>query len=188
MNAEALKLDRGRAAFLLVDLQEKLAKAMPPDGLARVERNVLALVEGAKALGVPLLVTEQYPQGIGATLPAIRAALPEGVTPIEKVEFSCLSSPAVADALARLGRRQIVVAGMEAHICVYQTARDLAAAGYQVFVPYDAVLSRVDDNRRVGLDLAARAGAVPTTTESVLFDLLGRAGTPEFKAVSRLVR
>lgn len=188
MTADALKLDRNRCAFLLVDLQEKLANAMPPDGLARLERNVLALVEGAKALDVPLLVTEQYPQGIGATLPAIRAALPEGVTPIEKVEFSCLLVPAVRGELERLGRRQIVVAGMEAHICVFQTARDLAAAGYQVFVPYDAVLSRVDDNRRVGLELAQRAGAVTTATETVLFDLLGRAGTPEFKAVSRLIK
>ncbi len=187
-SASELRLDRSRCAFLLVDLQEKLAAAMQPEALARVEKNVVALVEGARVLGVPLLVTEQYPQGIGATLPAIRTALPEGIVPIEKLDFSCLAVPAVASELERLNRRQVVVAGMEAHICVYQTVRDLAAAGYQVFVPHDAVLSRVDENRRVGLDLVARAGAVITATESVLFDLLGKAGTPEFKAVSRLIK
>ena len=183
-----MKLDRSRTALLVVDLQEKLAAAMDPAAMERVQRNVVALVEGAKALGVPLVVTEQYPQGIGPTLPAIRAALPEGTQAIEKVDFSCAAGPAVQAELERLGRDQLIVAGMEAHICVFQTVRDLAAAGRQVFVPHDAVLSRVDENRRVGLDLAQRAGAVVTSTETVLFDLLGKAGTPEFKLVSRLIR
>ena len=183
-----MKLDRSRTALLVVDLQEKLAAAMDPAAMERVQRNVVALVEGAKALGVPLVVTEQYPQGIGPTLPAIRAALPEGTQAIEKVDFSCAAVPAVQAELERLGRDQLIVAGMEAHICVFQTVRDLAAAGRQVFVPHDAVLSRVDENRRVGLDLAQRAGAVVTSTETVLFDLLGKAGTPEFKLVSRLIR
>lgn len=183
-----MKLDRSRTALLVVDLQEKLAAAMDPAAMERVQRNVVALVEGAKALGVPLVVTEQYPQGIGPTLPAIRAALPEGTQAIEKVDFSCAAVPAVQAELERLGRDQLIVAGMEAHICVFQTVRDLAAAGRQVFVPHDAVLSRVDENRRVGLDLAQRAGAVVTSTETVLFDLLGKAGTPEFKLVSRLIK
>lgn len=174
--------------MLVVDVQEKLARAMPPEAMERVKRNVLALVEGAKILGLPLVVSEQYPQGIGATLPEIREALPAGVSPREKLEFSCLSAAGIRSELEALGRRQLVLAGMEAHICVYQTARDLAEAGYEVFVPWDAVSSRVEENRRVGLELAEKAGAVVTSTETVLFDLLGKAGTPEFKAVSRLIK
>ena len=183
-----LKLERSRAALLVVDLQEKLAAAMEPGQLESTQRNVIALVEGAKAFSLPMLVSEQYPQGIGPTLPAIRAALPGETKAVEKVDFSCLTVPAIRAELERMGRDQLILTGMEAHICVYQTARDLVAAGYSVFVPHDAVLSRLDENRRVGLDLAARAGAVVTSTETVLFDLLGRAGTPEFKLVSKLIK
>lgn len=192
MNADLapspLRLDPARAALLVVDLQERLAAAMDAAALDRVVRNTIALVEGAKVLGLPVIVTEQYPKGIGPTLAAIRAALPDDARPIEKVDFSCAAVPAVREALARVGRDQLVVVGMEAHVCVYQTARDLAAEGRHVFVPHDAVLSRADENRRIGLSLAERAGAAVTATETVLFDLLGRAGTPAFKEISRLIK
>ncbi|WP_373048092.1 isochorismatase family protein [Vulgatibacter sp.] len=188
MNGQPLRIERDRVAFLVVDVQQRLAAAMDPDAMERMERRVVALVEGAKVLGIPLLVTEQYPQGIGPTVPMIRSALPEEAKPLEKLDFSCFAAPEVRGALEALGRNQLVLAGMETHICIFQTARDLAAAGYQVFVPWDAVISRVEENRRVGLELAARAGAVVTTTETVLFDLLARAGSPEFKAVSRLIK
>ena len=188
MRTDALRLERSRALLLVVDVQEKLAAAMDPAALERMERNVVALVEGAKTLGVPVVVTEQYPQGIGPTLGSIRAALPEGTKTIAKLDFSCAAVPEVQAELERHGRDQLVVAGMEAHICVFQTVRDLAAAGKHVFVPHDGVLSRRDDNRQVGLDLARQAGATVTSTESVLFDLLGRAGTPEFKTISKRIK
>lgn len=188
MSPHDLALDRRRVALLLVDLQERLAAAMDPAALERVQRNVVVLVEGAKLLDLPVVVTEQYPQGLGPTLAPIREALPPGTQPFAKVDFSCAKVPEVMDELRRLGRDQIVVAGMETHICVFQSARDLLASGRRVHVLHDAVLSRAEENRRVGLELIGRAGAAVTATETVLFDLLGRAGSDEFRAISRLVK
>ncbi len=182
---ESLKLERDRAVVLVVDVQERLLAAMPEGARAPLLRATQALVEGAKQLKVPVLATEQYPKGLGPTVPALRDALPGA--PHEKLDFSCAAVPAVKDALGS-GPRQVVLCGMETHVCVFQTARDLAALGHQVFVAEDAVASRTEANRRVGLSLMERGGAIVTSTEAVLFDLLGRAGTPEFKAVSALVK
>jgi nicotinamidase-related amidase len=185
-----LKISPNDALLLVVDMQERLAAAMPEEGLGRVTRSVVTLVNGARHLSVPALATEQYPRGLGPTLPAVREALAAhlGAPVIEKLAFSCQQSKEVAAALRAAGRRQIIVCGMETHVCVYQTARDLIAAGLQVFVPQDAVLSRTAENRDVGLRLIERAGGVITSTEAVLFDLLGAAGTPAFKAISALVK
>lgn len=185
-----LKISTNDALLLVVDVQERLAAAMPEEAMGRASRAVVTLLHGARHLGVPALATEQYPRGLGPTLPAVRealAALP-GAAVIEKVDFSCQQAKEAAAALRAAGRRQIIVCGMEAHVCVYQTARDLIAAGQQVFVPQDAVISRTVENREVGLRLIERAGGVITSTEAVLFDLLGAAGTPAFKAISALVK
>ncbi|HEX9241789.1 MAG TPA: hydrolase [Anaeromyxobacter sp.] len=180
------KLDRARAAVLVIDIQSRLTPAMPPDALARVVKYTRALVGAAKELGLPVLATEQYPKGLGPVLAEVREVLPS--PPLEKVHFSCGADPAFAAALEKTGRRQVIVCGMETHVCVFQTVRDLVASGYEVHVCADAVSSRTEEHRRVGLELCREAGAVVTTAETAIFDLLHRAATDEFKKVSPLVR
>ena len=179
-----LKLERKDAALLVIDVQERLCGAMRPEPLERMLNRTGALIEGARAMGLPIAFTEQYPKGLGPTLPALLAKVP-GASPHEKLRFSA-ALPEVLEALG--GRKQVIVAGMETHVCVYQTVRDLAAAGVTPFLAADAVISRTDEDRQVGLSLCAQAGAVTTTAEAALFDLLGEAGTPEFKVVSRAVK
>ncbi len=181
-----VKLDRSRAAILIVDVQDRLTPAMPPEALARVVKYGRALIGAGKELGLPVLATEQYPKGLGRTVPELREALP--AAPLEKVHFSCGADPAFAAALEATGRRQVVIAGMETHVCVFQTARDLAAMGYEVHVCADAVSSRTEEHRRTGLELCREAGAVITTAETAIFDLLHRAATDEFRKVAPLVR
>jgi nicotinamidase-related amidase len=182
----SLVLVRDRALLLVVDLQEKLAKAMAPEELARVEKNTAILIKAAQKLGVPVVASEQYPKGLGPTLESLRALLPE--PPVEKLEFSCGASRGIALRIYKEQRPQIIVAGMEAHVCVFQTVRDLQLGGYRAFVPQDAVCSRTDANKQVGLRLMDKCGATVTSTEAVVFDLLGAAGTPEFKEISALVK
>ncbi len=181
-----VKLDPSRALVLVIDVQERLCPAMPQDGLARLVKYTQALIGGARELGLPVLCTEQYPKGLGPTIPALRELLP--AAPISKMHFSCVPDPGFRAALESTLRRQIVVAGMETHVCVFQTARDLAAAGLSVHVCADAVVSRTEEHRRVGLELCREAGAVVTTAETALFDLLQQCGTPQFKKVSGLVK
>ncbi len=183
------RLDPSRSAVVVVDVQEKLAPAMSAEGLASVVRATTILVEAARATGAHVLATEQYPRGLGPTIAPVAALLAgAGASPVEKVAFSALGEPAFFRALRRLGVRDVVVVGMETHICVFQTARDLRALGYGVHVPFDGVASRRDDHRDVGLDLCRGAGASITTAETVAFDWLRRAGTDAFKTVSKLVR
>ena len=181
-----LKLDRSKAAVLVVDIQSRLTPAMPPEALASVVKYTRALVGAAKELGLPVLATEQYPKGLGNLIPEVRDVLPS--PPMEKVHFSCGADPAIAAVLEKTGRRQVVVCGMETHVCVFQTVRDLVAAGYEVHVCADAVSSRTDEHRRVGIDLCRQAGGIVTTAETSIFDLLHQAGTPEFKKVAPLVK
>jgi nicotinamidase-related amidase len=183
--ARSVRLDRARTVVLVVDVQERLCPAMPPGDLARLVKYTKALLGAARALELPVLATEQYPKGLGHTLPELRELLPP---PLQKLHFSCGADPGFAAALAATGRRQVVMAGMETHVCVFQTARDLAEAGYEVFVCADAVASRTDEHRQVGLTLCHEAGATVTTAETAIFDLLHQCATPEFKAVAPLVR
>jgi len=184
--AAALQLNREDCLFTLVDWQERLVVAMDEGRRTEAERNAARLLEGAGTLGLPVLATEQYPRGLGPTIEPLRTLLAD--PPIEKTAFACTGAPAYVEALEASGRRQVVVFGMETHVCVYQTVRQLLAEGYAVHVPVDAVLSRTADNRQVGLELCQQAGAVLTSTETLLFDLLGGAGAEGFKAISRLVR
>ena len=183
-----LSLSREQALILCIDVQERLAQAMPEELLERLVYNASNLLRGAQVLGVPVLVSEQYRKGLGLTLPTLSEALPAGTPRFEKLDFSAWADPAIAKAIVDSGRSQIIVFGVETHVCVYQTVRDLTHVGYRVHVPHDAVCSRDPENLRVGLVLAERAGATVTATATVLFDLLGRAGTPEFKAISALVK
>lgn len=179
-----LRLDRARAGLLVVDIQERLVKAMPPEGYARLLNRTVALIRGAQALGLPIAVTEQYRKGLGVTVPELSEVL--GNAPrFEKLEFSAWAPP-VRDAFG--ARDQLLIAGMETHVCVYQTARDLCAEGKSAVLCADAVLSRTGEDRALGLAMCERAGAFIASTELVLFDLLGKAGTPEFKAISAAVK
>lgn len=176
-------------ALLVVDIQEKLAAAMPEAMLAELVKNAGILLEAARTLGVTVLASEQYPKGLGATVPALASKLDQmGVARLPKLTFDACSDLALARALADSGARNVVVIGMEAHVCVFQTARELAKRGYAAHVVADAVASRREHNRSVGLGLCERAGAYVTVTETVVFDLLERAGTDAFKTLSKLVR
>ena len=186
MAAPHPKLDRKTSLVLLVDVQDRLTPAMPPEALARVVKYGRALLHAARTLDLPILCTEQYPKGLGRTLPELRELLPE--PPLEKTHFSCGADPAFAAKIAATGRKQVIVAGMETHVCVFQTARDLLAMGYEVHVCADAVSSRFEEHRLRGLDLCRQAGAVITTAETAIFDLLGQCGTPQFKKASALVK
>jgi nicotinamidase-related amidase len=178
-------------ALIVVDVQERLAAVMPD---ASAIENVGRLIDGARALGMRVLVTEQYPKGLGHTVAPLRerlAAFERPVPVIEKLDFDACDDANVAaqiDALKNAGVTTLVLAGMEAHICVAQTARGLADRGFRVMVAADATASRASENRRIAEGLWSRAGAVPTSTEAVLFDLVRRASGDAFKAISKLVR
>lgn len=179
------RLNRERAALLVVDVQEKLARAMNPTAFERVLNRTVAAITGARALGIPIVVTEQYPKGLGATLPQVKEALADAHAPIEKIDFSCVVDPV----MERLGGRdQVLVAGMETHVCVFQTLRDLADRKVQAYLLADASMSRTEEDKRIGIELAKEVGTVVTSVETALFDLLKKAGTAEFKAVSAAVK
>jgi nicotinamidase-related amidase len=184
--ASTLALDRAAALLMVIDVQEKLAAAMPKAPLAELERNAAVLIRAARRLEIPVIATEQYPKGLGPTVASLRELLPQ--EPMSKMEFSCGASKPIARHVLGSGRKQVVVVGMEAHVCVFQTVRDLIDGGFSVFVAQDAVLSRSEANRDVGLRLCEKAGATLTSTETVLFDLLGVAGTPEFKELTALIK
>ena len=186
IHPRSLALDRGDALVLLVDVQDKLARAMPAEGMARLKKNAAVLIRAAKRLELPVVATEQYPKGLGPTVPSLRELLPADA--MSKMEFSCGASKPIARQILATGRKQAIVAGMEAHVCVFQTVRDLLRGGFSVFIPQDAIVSRTEENRQVGLRLCEKAGATVTSTETVLFDLLGVAGTPEFKELAPLIR
>jgi nicotinamidase-related amidase len=177
----APKLDRDRAALVVVDVQEAFRKALPAfDG---VTSSVAKLVQGAEAMGVPIVVTEQYPQGLGHTVPEVADHLPDDLEPIEKVRFSA----AEAEGFDLAARDQALVCGIETHVCVNQTVLDLLDQGVEVHVVSDAVGSRSEENRELGLHKAERAGAVLTSVETALFELLRGSDAAEFKQVQALV-
>ena len=176
------RLDRERAALLVVDVQEAFRPALPD--FESVAKSVGKLVQGAEAMGLPIVVTQQYPQGLGETVPEVAEHLPGGLEPIDKVCFSA----AGAAGFDLDGREQALVCGIESHVCVNQTVLDLLDRGLEVHVARDAVGSRTDENRELGLHKAERAGAVLTSVETALFELLRGSDAPEFKRVQALVK
>jgi nicotinamidase-related amidase len=177
----APKLDRERTALVVVDIQEAFRKAVP--SFDAVAESAATLVQGAEAMGIPIVVTEQYPKGLGHTVPEVAEHLPEGLKPIEKVRFSA----AEADGFDLNGRDQALVCGIETHVCVNQTVLDLLDQGVEVEVVGDAVGSRTEENRELGLHKVEDAGAVLTSVETALFELLGGSDAAEFKQVQALV-
>jgi nicotinamidase-related amidase len=178
----APKLDRERTALVVVDIQEAFRKAVP--SFDAVAESAATLVQGAVAMGIPFVVTVQYPNGLGHTVPEVAEHLPEGLKPIEKVRFSA----AEAEGFDLNGRDQALVCGIETHVCVNQTVLDLLDRGVEVEVVGDAVGSRTDENRELGLHKVEDAGAVLTSVETALFELLGGSDAAEFKQVQALVK
>ncbi len=174
-------LDRGRAALVVIDVQEAFAKAVQQ--FEEVVRQTAILVRGARTLELPVLVTEQYPRGLGDTVGPVREALGDAVERLPKTVFSA----ARADGFDLAGRDQALVCGIETHVCVNQTVHDLLAGGVEVHVPVDAVSSRSEANRELGLRKMEESGAILTSVETALFELLGAAGSDEFKTIQKLV-
>lgn len=183
-NLDNFTLTREEAVFMVIDIQERLAPVMKYRD--QVIQNTNILVAVAISLGIPVIVTEQYPQGLGKTVPEIGSNLSTAST-YEKITFSGWTED-VAAALDGLGRRKIIVTGMETHVCVFQTVRDLLANNYQVFVVGDAVCSRTKGNYLNSLSLMSLMGAVIVNTETVFFDLMKKANTPEFKKLLPLIK
>ena len=174
-------LDRERAALVIVDVQEGFRRAV--GDFERVAHNAGVLAQGARALGLPLVVTEQYPKGLGTTAPEVSAHT-DGAAAVEKTVFSA----ARAEGFDLDGRDQALICGIETHVCVWQTASDLLGKGVEVHVARDAVGSRTEENRELGLGRMEGSGVVVTSVETALFELLGEAGGPEFKTVQGLIK
>jgi nicotinamidase-related amidase len=179
-------LDRAKALLLAVDFQVKLLP-LTWDAEGVVARTV-RLIRGAHLLGLPILATEQYPQGLGATDPRLIEALGADYRPLVKATMSCMGDASFREALAATGRRQVILCGIEAHVCVHQTAVDLAAAGYDVHLAADCVSSRRERDVELALRRSAQIGCKISTHEMAVFEMLGVSGTPDFKEWIRIVR
>jgi nicotinamidase-related amidase len=173
-------LDRKRSALVIIDVQEKLFPSIHDH--ARLLTRIDLLISAAALMKVPLLVTEQYPKGLGKTIEELRRVIPV-FQPLAKVDFSCVPAPGFKERLSSLQRDQVVLAGIETHVCVAQTALDLASAGENVFVAADATGSRRPLDAQVALQRLDRNGITITSAESIVFEWLRRAGTEEFKAI-----
>ena len=183
---ERFFLDRNSAQLVVVDVQEKLCRAMDPQVLEKLTSNISILLDTAAELGLPAVATEQYVKGLGETVPALKEKI--SAPRLEKMTFSCCGGDGFLETLAASGRRQVILVGMETHVCVLQTALELLCNGYVVHLVCDAVMSRRKENWKTALKTMTAAGVVLTSTESVLFQLLRVAGTEEFKKLSKLVR
>jgi nicotinamidase-related amidase len=180
------QLDRDQAVLVVIDVQERLIPAMKTKVYEKVRSNLVLLLDAANQLGIPVVTTEQYPRGLGHTTQELAEAC--GETVIEKVSFGCCGEPKFNEALQTTGRKQVIVTGMEAHVCVYQTVLGLLEDGYAVHLMRDAICSRTKENYQAGVENSAAAGAVISTTEMALFQMLKEAGTPDFKAISKMLK
>jgi nicotinamidase-related amidase len=175
-------IEAARSSLLIVDVQEGLAPVTADP--RRVYRGCSILMRAATRLGLPLVVSEQYPKGLGPTVGELLDLAPEGAV-MEKLHFSCAADPEIK---ARIATPQVVIAGMEAHVCVLQSALGFKAVGHEVFVVADATASRTEANHQAAMARLAANGVEVVTVEMVLFEWLHCAGTPEFKELSRLIR
>lgn len=179
-------LSANETLLLIIDIQDRLLPAMQ-DG-ERVVRNTGILLQAAAALHIPALVTEQYPKGLGPTVPTVKAAAGDDAPVMEKMHFSAWGDPAVRERIRGFDRPQIVIAGIEAHVCVLQTALDLAQTGHKVSVVADAISSRHPDSVAVASARMSTSGITLVTSEMCLFEWMGSAAHPEFKTLSRLIK
>jgi nicotinamidase-related amidase len=175
------------SVLVLIDIQQRLTAAMPNAVGERLIAQVSILLTAAKMLSLPIIVTEQYPKGLGPTESALKLLLSEKVPVIEKTSFSAAKVDSFLAAIADTKRTQIILTGMETHICIMQSALDLQQQGYQVFVVEDAVSSRTITNQINALQRLRQAGVIISNVESIIFEWLGDAKHPAFKSVSKLI-
>jgi len=185
MQKKPLRITRAKAGLVVVDIQERLLPLIFEK--ERLVQNTVLLLKGAAILGLPVCVTEQYRKGLGLTAPEIAAAI-AGFAPMEKVTFSACGAAGFRAALEAKNITDVILCGMEAHVCILQTCLDLLEQRFRVFVVADAVSSRTPENHRLGVERMREAGAVIVSTEMALFELLERAATEEFKQILALVR
>ena len=186
MFSGGLLADAADSFLLVVDVQQRLTAAMDPSAVEALCRNINRLSQAASSLDIPVIKTEQYPQGLGATLEPINSCLPD--SSLEKTSFSCCGADGFGGALIDSGCGQAIVVGIESHVCVLQTAIELLGQGLTVFVVADATLSRSPDNHANAMQRLDKAGIVVSNTESVLFEWLRDAAHPEFKTISKSLR
>lgn len=181
-------LSAQNSLLIVVDLQSKLSAAMPEAEAQLVAANTRSLVEAAGLLNIPVLLTEQYPKGLGPTDTTITDILPEGTLIFDKTGFSCCAAEGFTDTVANTDRKQIILVGQEAHVCVLQTALELLHLGYQLHVVEDAICSRKAEHKFYALQRMQQQNATITNYESVLFEWVRNSTHPEFKKISGLLR
>jgi nicotinamidase-related amidase len=187
MNIEKFILRREDTALFAIDIQERLAAAMDKTIVSQLVRNTNILIEAAKLFSMPIIASEQYRKGLGATIGAVQEKL-GGVEVFEKLHFDCAKDAPLGNKIAEAGRKKFILAGIEAHVCVFQTGLSLLGMGYEVVVASDAVASRRKPDWEYGLRALASAGAVVYPTETIAFLLLEKAGTDEFRKLSPLFK
>lgn len=186
INAEKL-CNAADSCFIIIDIQEKLTQAIPLKVIERLRSNTNILLNASNQLDVPVMVTAQYPKGLGPIEKNISSQLLDSAKYYEKTCFSCLGADGLKEHLTTLDKKQVVLVGIEAHICVLQSALDLTATGYDVFVVTDAIASRKLPNYESAITRLNQAGVIMTNTESVLFEWLRDAAHPEFRNLSKLI-
>jgi nicotinamidase-related amidase len=179
-------LELNQSALVIIDMQEAFRTKLP--GFAEIAERISVMVQGAQLLHLPIIVTEQYPKGLGHTAAEIKNALPAEIEVIEKTAFSSCGAAQFRAQLETLGVRQVLVCGIEAHICVNQTTHDLLERGYQVHLLTDCIGSRYASNKEVGIAKMELSGAIPSSLELSLFELMRDAKHEQFKAMQRLVK
>jgi len=179
-------LELNQSALVIIDMQDAFRTKLP--GFAEIAERISVMVQGARLLHLPIIVTEQYPKGLGHTAAEIKNALPSEIEVIEKTAFSSCGAAQFRTQLEAIGTRQVLVCGIEAHICVNQTVHDLLAANYQVHVLTDCIGAREENNKQVAIAKMTASGAILCSIEMALFELIGDAMYPEFKRIQALVR
>ncbi len=183
--AEEALLSRDETALIIIDVQEKLFEKV--EDREKIADNICRLIRFANILGIPIILTEQYPKGLGPTIHRIRELIPN-VKPIEKIEFSCMASEEFRRRISEIKVKNLVLTGIEAHICVAQTAIEAITSGYKVYVVYDAISSRHREDKAIAIERMKQHGVYMVTSEMLMYEVLRRAGTPEFKEILKLVR
>jgi isochorismate hydrolase len=181
------RIQREEAVVVVVDVQDVLMKKMNQGVAENVIRNIRTLLTFAQKMAIPVLITEQYPKGLGQTVSEVKMEL-ESILPIEKVSFSCCGVETFNEKLNQTGRKQVILTGIETHVCVLQTADDLIQTGHEVHAVADAICSRRKLDWEIGLRWMEKKGAMISTTEIIAFQLLKEAGTEEFRGLSKLLK
>jgi nicotinamidase-related amidase len=180
-----MRILKDKTALLVIDIQERLFPFISEN--EKLVRNVPILIEGIKVLDIPVFVTEQYVRGLGETIPSIAKAI-EGIPRVEKMAFSCCDEPTFMEKLALSGKDHVIITGIESHVCVLQTTLDLLANGFRPVIVEDCVSSRKLNDKAIAIERMRKEGAIITTYESLLFELLRYSGTDQFRAISKLVK